>query len=113
MFKATRKAVLASTAVAMGLCQFSAPAFADVWVNPSWPTVQCKKDGKRFHYNPNGAPNYASAAQKCSWHGGVDSGPTITRGKAVVVKERAKAAQQIPQPPGCGSPSGVQNQSTC
>ena len=113
MFTTPKKTVLATAAVAVALVNLSAPAFANTWVNPKWPTVKCKKDGKRFPYQLNGAPSYASAAEKCAAHGGVDSDPPIVRGKPVVVKESVRAIGQIPTKPGCGSPSGDQNQNTC
>jgi hypothetical protein len=101
-----KKAVHYGGAIGIVICQLTTPAFADLNYNPNWPSVQCK-DGKRFPYNPNGAPTYAGAAEKCKTHGGVDSG----RGAITAKPDKATAVKgpkgKIPEvTPGCGGMTG-------
>jgi hypothetical protein len=108
-----KRAIQLGGAFGIIVSQLSTPVMADIPYNPNWPSVQCK-DGTRFQYQLNGAPTYASAAEKCAKHGGIDNGPTKTLGKPVTqaaVKGRKAAIPEVT--PGCTSTSGVQNQNTC
>ncbi len=93
------KPIVFVTAAAVVAIAISSAARADLNYDPSWPRVQCKKQGQSFQWNPNGAPTYQAAAAKCDGYGGVDNGPTITnpRGTGAIKKDAVKPRQTLPK----------------